>query len=108
MLIHDGRSNCELIFVSAQQHMLISDSSLVLRNYFDSNIVQSENAWILGYLQMHSFEADVARIKMFTSDVITAGKCMPCISNVICHKFSYGAASYTLNGKNVNIILEEV
>ena len=28
------------------------------------------------------------------------------ISNVIYHKFSHGAASYTLNGKNVNVMLE--
>ena len=28
------------------------------------------------------------------------------ISNVIYHKFSHGAASYTLNGENVNVMLE--
>ena len=28
------------------------------------------------------------------------------VSNVIYHKFSHGAASYTLNGKNVNVMLE--
>ena len=28
------------------------------------------------------------------------------VSNVIYHKFSHGTVSYTLNGKNVNIILE--
>ena len=27
-------------------------------------------------------------------------------SNVIYHKFSHGAAFYTLNGKNVNVMLE--
>ena len=30
----------------------------------------------------------------------------PSVSNVIYHKFSYGAAFYTLNGKNVNVMLE--
>ena len=29
-------------------------------------------------------------------------------SNVICHKFSHGAVSYTLNGDNVNVMLEFV
>ena len=32
--------------------------------------------------------------------------CTLSISNVIYHKFSHGAAFYTLNGKNVNIMLE--
>ena len=32
--------------------------------------------------------------------------CMPSVSNVIYHKFAHGAAFYTLNGKNVNAMLE--
>ena len=32
--------------------------------------------------------------------------CMSSVSNVIYHKFSHGAAFYTLNGKNVNVMLE--
>ena len=34
--------------------------------------------------------------------------CMSSVSNVIYHKFSHGAAVYTLNGKNVNVMLEYV
>ena len=30
------------------------------------------------------------------------------ISNVIYHKFSHGGVSYTLNGENVNVMLESV
>ena len=30
--------------------------------------------------------------------------CMSSVSNVIYHKFSHGAAFYTLNGKNVNVM----
>ena len=30
------------------------------------------------------------------------------IRNVIYHKFSHGAVSYTLNGENVNVLLEYV
>ena len=52
--------------------MLISDNSLVRKNYFDSNIILNENARILPHLQMDYFEADVARSQMFTSDVIKA------------------------------------
>ena len=32
--------------------------------------------------------------------------CTLSISNVIYHKFSHGAAFYTFNGKNVNVMLE--
>ena len=30
------------------------------------------------------------------------------VSNVIYHKFSHGAVSYTLNGENVNVMLEYI
>ena len=56
------------------------------------------------------FEAGVARGQMFTSDVIKARDvhemCMSSVSNMIYYKFSHGAAFYTLNGKNVNAMLE--
>ena len=32
--------------------------------------------------------------------------CTLSVSNVIYHKFSHGAAFYTLNGKNVHVMLE--
>ena len=32
--------------------------------------------------------------------------CTLSVSNVIYHKFSHGAAFYTLSGKNVNVMLE--
>ena len=32
--------------------------------------------------------------------------CTMSVSNVIYHKFSHGVAFYTLNGKNVNVMLE--
>ena len=32
--------------------------------------------------------------------------CTSSVSNVIYHKFSHGAASYTLKGKNINVMLE--
>ena len=33
---------------------------------------------------------------------------MPNVRNMICHKFSHGAAFYMLKEKNVNIMLESV
>ena len=32
--------------------------------------------------------------------------CISSVSNMIYHKFSHGATFYTLNGKNVNIMLD--
>ena len=55
---------------------------------------------------MDYFEADVARSQMFTSDVIKARNVMSSVSNVIYHKFSLGAAFYTLNWKKVNVMIE--
>ena len=71
-LIQDGASQSELIFVSARQHVSISHHSPVWKNYFDSNIIQTENARALRCLQMDKFEGDFARSQMFTSDVIKA------------------------------------
>ena len=34
--------------------------------------------------------------------------CTLSVSNVIFHKFSHGTAFYTLNGKNVNVMLEYI
>ena len=34
--------------------------------------------------------------------------CTSSVSNVIYHTFSHGAAFYTLNGKNVNVMLEYI
>ena len=34
--------------------------------------------------------------------------CTLSVSNVIYHKFSHGTAFYTLNGKNVNVMLESL
>ena len=34
--------------------------------------------------------------------------CTSSFSNVIYNKFSHGTAFYTLNGKNVNVMLESV
>ena len=86
--------------------MLISDALPVRKSYFDSNIILNENARILRHfflriiLKRTSTEAHVymrrqgAKVKHFD------------VSNVIYHKFSQGAISYTLNGENVNVMLE--
>ena len=46
----ERKPECINIRRSARQHVLISDNSPVRKNYFDSNIIQNENARILGCL----------------------------------------------------------
>ena len=55
------QSRSALIFMSAQQHVSISDNLPVTENYFDSNIVQNENASLLRRFSKDYFEADVDR-----------------------------------------------
>ena len=81
--------------------MLISDNLPVTKSYFDSNIIQKENARILRHFSTDYFEAHVymqrypgAKVGHFD------------VMNVIYHKFSHGAISYTLNGENVTVMLE--
>ena len=54
----------------------------------------------------YSFEADVARSQMFTSDVIKARNVQQSIRNMIYHKLSHSPAFYMVNGKNVYVMLE--
>ena len=70
ILIHNGESRSELKFATARQHMLISDNSLLRKNYFDSYNILNEKARIMQRFYMNSFCADVARSKI--SDVIEA------------------------------------
>ena len=102
------RSRSALIFVSArQQHVLISDNLPVRKSYFESNIILNKNErilrrfylWII--LKRTSTEQHVymrrhqgAKVKHFN------------FSNMSYHNFSHGAISYTLNGENVNVMLE--
>ena len=83
--------------------MLISDNLPVGKSYFDSNIIARilQRFFPRVILKRVSTEAQVymrrhqdAKIKHFD------------VSNVIYHKFSHGAVSYTLNGENVNVIFE--
>ena len=49
---------------------------------------------------------DVYRGRKTTIQSSRREMCTSSVSNVIYHKFSLGAAFYTLNGKNVNVMLE--
>ena len=83
--------------------MLISDNLPVRKSYFDSNIIARilRRFSLRIILKRTSTEAHVymrrhqdAKVKHFD------------VSNVIYRKFSHGAVSDTLNGKNVNVMLE--
>ena len=88
--------------------MLICDNLPVRKSYFDSNIISNEtqrycDIFLWTILKRTSSEAHVymrrhqgGKVEYFD------------VSDVIYHKFSHGAVSYTLNGKNVNVMLEYV
>ena len=97
------RSRSALIFVSARQHVLISNNLPVRKSYFDSNIIARilRRFFLQIILKRTLTEAHVymrrnqdAKVKHFD------------VSNVIYHKFSHGAVYYRLNGENVNVMLE--
>ena len=79
--------------------MLISDNLPVRKIYFDSNIIYNENA---KDFSKDYFEADVDRSTCFHAKSLEHFDA----TNVIYHKFSHGPVSYTLNGENVNVMLE--
>ena len=62
-----------------------------------------------GYCNIFSkdyFEADVDRAHIYMRRHQGAEVEHFDVSNVIYHKFSHGTVSYTLNGENVNVMLE--
>ena len=81
--------------------MLISHNLPVRKSYFDSNIISNKNARILRRFFLDYFEADINR-----STCLHVTSSRHEISIQIMHKFSHGAISYTLNGENINIMLE--
>ena len=83
-------------------NVLISDNLPVRKSYFDSSLIAKIlRRFLRILLKRTSTEAHVymrrhqdAKVKHFD------------VSNVMYHKFSYGAVSYTLNGENVKVMLE--
>ena len=84
--------------------MFISDNSPVRKNYFDSNIIR-----IQGYCDVYKWtilKRTSPEVKCLHLTSLRREMCTLSVSNVIYHKFSHGAAFYTLNGKNVNVMSE--
>ena len=86
--------------------MLISDNSPVRKNYFDSNIIKNGNARRLRHYKWTILKRTSPEVKCLHPTSSRREMCTLSVSNVIYHKFSHGAAFYTLNGKNVNVMLE--
>ena len=86
--------------------MLISDNSPVMKNKFDSNIIQNG---MQGYWDVYKWtilKRMSPEVKCLHPTSSRREMCTSSVSNVIYHKFSHGAAFYTLNGKNLNVMLE--
>ena len=84
--------------------MLISDDSPVRKKYFDSRDIL-----IQGYCDVYKWtilKRTSPEVKCLHPTSSRREMCMLSVSNVIYHKFAHGAAFYTLNGKNVNVMLE--
>ena len=98
---------CINIHRSARQHVLISDNSPVRKSYFDSNIIYRMR--MQGYCDVYKWtilKRTSPEVKCLHLTSSRREMCTLSVSNVIYHKFSHGAAFYTLNGKNVNVMLE--
>ena len=55
---------------------------------------------------MDYFESDVPDVKCLHPTSSRHEMCTSSVSNMIYHKFSHGVAFYTLNEKNVKVMLE--
>ena len=101
------KPQCINIRRSARQYVLISDNSSVRKNYFDSNIIQNENArMFINVYKWTILKRTSPEVKCLHRTSSRREMCTSSVSNVIYHKFSHGAVFYTLNGKNVNVMLE--
>ena len=77
-----------------------------MKKYFGLNVVWNETIRILRRFSKDYFQTDVDRSKFYTRRRQGAKCKQHDISDVIYYKLSHGAASYTLNGENVNVMLE--
>ena len=75
------------------------------KSYFDSTNIEWKYKDIATFFSTDYFEADVDRSTCLHATSSRRVKHFV-VSDMIYHKFSHGAVSYTLNGKNINIMLE--
>ena len=105
ILIHNDESQSELIFVSARQHVLISDTSSLKKTYSDSNIINNQNRTYCNVFKWTLLRRTSQKVTCLDPTSSRCNMCTPNVSNVINHKFSHGVASLALNGENVNVML---
>ena len=83
--------------------MLISENSPIRENYFDSNIKQNENAKMLLRYKRTPLKRASPEIKCLHPTSSRREMCTLSDNDVNYHKFSYGAASCTLNGNTLTL-----
>ena len=89
--------------------MLISDNSPVRRKII--SILTLYRMRMQGYCDVYKWtvlKRTSPEVKCLHPTSSRREMCTSSVSNVIYHKFSHGAAFYTLNGKNVKVMLEYV
>ena len=86
--------------------MLISDNSPVRKII---SILTLYRMRVQGYCDVYKWtisKRTSPEVKCLHPTSSRREMCTSSVSNVIYHKFSHGAAFYTFNGKNVNVMLE--
>ena len=92
------QSRSALIFVSARQYALVSNTLPVRKNYFDSNIVQNANKGYCDVFRRIILKRTSTEARVFIRRPDGAKFDQVDVRNEIYHKFLYGAVSYMLNG----------
>ena len=98
-----AKPECINIRICQTTNVLISDNLPVRKSYFDSNIIARilRRYFLQIILKGMSTEARVYMRRHQDTKVKHVD-----VSDVISHKFSHGAISYTLDGENINVMLE--
>ena len=103
-----AKPECIYIRICPTTNVLISDNSLVRKIISILTLYRMRMQWYCDVykwtiLKRTSPEFKCLHLTSSKREISTSS-----VSNVIYRKFSHGTAFYTLNGKNVNVMLESV
>ena len=97
------RSRSALIFVDLPDNTCVNQQGKII------SILTLYRMRMQGYCDVYKWtilKRTSPEIKCLHRTSSRREMCTLSVSNVIYHKFSHGAAFYTLNGKNINVMLE--
>ena len=100
------KPKCINIRKSARQHVLISDDSPVRKIISILKLYRMREQRYCDVYKWTISKRTSPEVKCLHPTSSRREMCTSSVGNVIYHKFSHGTAFYTLNGKNVNVMLE--